>query len=453
MDIQFRLRPSLRVVPLALGLPLFLGGCGGGESSETPGVTSTADAGGPGSSAAPSSSGQGQALAPPTDPALDLFQKGLEYTEKGEHQAAADHYRRAVEKNPDMHEAQFALGKVLVHLSYVVVGSGAREMEVLNEGIAALGKAVELVPDNADYAYWQGRALHLAGRSDEAVEALKRATQLDPTHGLAHKRLGLVHADAGRAEDARASFASATEHLSDDAGVYFQYGLQLEAAEELEAARDAFDRAIEIDRTLPGPYAKLATVHERLGDSDAAAAATRDFQVWKNFDDQLKEKRRRANQSSNDPQALLEVGEAYFAAGKWTDSLEWLRRSLAIDSQNPLTHLYSGIVSRELGEHTLALNHLQEAAFLAPESVEPQLELMKLHVAMGSPAEVDPILTALDAGIPEDNVDDRMALAAVLIEIGRSEDAAERYRAILESFPQNADARAGLAQATGEDGQ
>ena len=387
------------------------------------------------------------------DQALAAFQQGRQHIRQLEPEKAADEFRRAIRLDPGLAEAQFALGKVLVYFSDVVVGTRTRDLQVLEEGIAVLKQASVSMPESAKCAYWTGYALSLRGKNEEAVEYLSKALELDPTHGLAHKELALIHAQAGEAELAKEHLGEAIRCLPNDADVWLQYGMQLEADEDLRGAREAYERSVGLNRAVPSPHARLAAVLQRLGDRAGAAQAAREFEAWSEHGRQLNERLRLANARPDDSQALLEVGQTYCSAGQYDLALGWIHRSLDVDPSNWAAHLTCSIIAREQGQYPLATEHLEKAAHLAPDSLEPRLELIRLVARMDDQARIDDVVASFEAQVDPGDVEAHLALAAVLFEVGRKAAASARYRAILEIEPDNQEAQAALRHATDEGGE
>jgi len=443
-QFQVSAAPHLTVLGLAV---LALAGCtdGGDDPAEVATTATTATgARGPSRSGGPGGPGASGAQN-----ALKIFEGGQMLAAQGDPDGARDEYRRAVQLDSNLAEAHFELGKLLVQMSYVTATAG-RDKGVLAEGIDELQRAAEQRPDHAEYAYWAGRALSIDDRNDEARQWLERAVELNPEHGLALKRLGMVSAEESDNEAAKDCLRRAMAYLPDDGGVPFQLGNLLEVDGDYEGARDAYRQAIEVDRTLPGPHQKLAGVLARLGDEDGAAVALQDFERWNSVDKQLRQRVIAANQNPDDAPTLVAVGEMYFALEKWEDAEGWFSRALTIDPSAAKAHLYRGIVMRHLGEYELALNHLLEASFFAPDSFEPHLELIRVLVLMEDEVQLAEKLAELDAELKPEYVEERLVIADVLLEMGRSADAQARYESILETSPENEAARAGLARANGE---
>jgi tetratricopeptide (TPR) repeat protein len=263
-----------------------------------------------------------------------VYQSGLRHMKQGQPEQAAIDLRRAIELDPERAGAHFKLGKLLVYLSDVVVGTPTRNYPLLEEGSTALRTASEIEPRNAEYAYWAGSTEALLGRSTEAIRFLRRALDLDPTHGPACKRLAGVHADAGETELAVEWYEKAIRFLPEDADAWFRYGVQLETEEDVQGAREAYERALDIDWTVPRYHSKLATVLQRLGDVEGATREANECSEWAEFGRELRERLNEAEASPDDMEALIAVGELYRSARRYKTGLVWLRRALALDPSN-----------------------------------------------------------------------------------------------------------------------
>lgn len=143
---------------------------------------------------------------------------------------AESHARRAVDLKSDFREARNTLGVVLVH------------EKKYDEAIAALVPLANDILYSTPETAWGnlGWAYLLKGDADKAVEALQRSIALQPEFCVGAYRLGL-----------------ALEKKGDD-----------------KAAREAFSRAVETDRSeckqMQDAFRERGRVAMRLGDRDAA---------------------------------------------------------------------------------------------------------------------------------------------------------------------------------------
>jgi tetratricopeptide (TPR) repeat protein len=97
-----------------------------------------------------------------------LLAGALRAEDRGNLEEAAEHYRRALELDPDN-------VKCLVEYGLLAVRRGRTE-----EGLASLRRALERAPNDAEVVAKMAKGLRLAGRSDEARAALRAALFRNP---------------------------------------------------------------------------------------------------------------------------------------------------------------------------------------------------------------------------------------------------------------------------------
>ena len=207
--------------------------------------------------------------------------------------------------------------------------------------------------------------------------------------------------EAGETEAAKASFEKAIEHDPEEAGARFQLGQTLEAMSDLEGARKAYEESIELDPTSPEVFGCLTKVCAQLGDAEGEEQARAGMERWKAYDQKLMRRRYAVNQNPGDAAALRRLGEMYFEVGKWEESLDWFLKAIYIDPLDGLTHLYCGVARRHMRDFPNALNHLKEAEFLAPDNLDPKLQLLYLYADSEDEASFIELLASVEEAAAE----------------------------------------------------
>jgi tetratricopeptide (TPR) repeat protein len=190
-------------------------------------------------------------LAP--DRAATHFNLGLAYEAAGDHTAAADAYRTAIERATPAEQtgtrvalARESLARAEVNSGIALLRSGRPDEAALRlvralaqspqsvEGRFALGLAFEQrrqfaeavaefkmvvaqAPAHVEAQRHLGRALHTIGRREEAVQAYGAALAIDPAAGDTHNDLGVALAELGRLREAEPHFAEAVRLNPGDA--------------------------------------------------------------------------------------------------------------------------------------------------------------------------------------------------------------------------------------------
>ena len=190
---------------------------------------------------------------------------------------AIERLRRALALNPSLPSAHVWLATSLLYLGQV------------DEGIAELGTATHLDPDNPDVhqslarAYWMWR-----GMVPEGIEELRAAIALNPEAGYAYLQLSFLEALNGNLDAAEQSARSAIE-LQERAmsgtegllivGAHARLGYVHYLRQDYDAAYAEYRRELEFltssdhalrERTLIELHQKISALHDARGDADQA---------------------------------------------------------------------------------------------------------------------------------------------------------------------------------------
>jgi len=181
------------------------------------------------------------------------------------------------------------------------------------DGLPALQKAVELMPDDADAYSNLGRAQLQAGRIDDAAASYRRALAIRPDFAEAHYGLGIALKTLGQLVDAVTSFYRALEIKPDYADAYYNLGEALQGLERLDDAVASYRRALEIKPDFADAHNNLGNALQALGQHvDAAASYQRALEIEPDF----------AEAQSNFGNALRNLGQLDDAVACFHRALE-----------------------------------------------------------------------------------------------------------------------------------
>jgi len=116
-----------------------------------------------------------------------------------------------------------------------------------------------------------GRIFEKMGKREEAIEAFKKAIEVDPRRSNAYSNLAVIYGEMGRQEEAVGLFEKAVSLDPRDAKLWSNLGAAYSESGKYDDAIRASKKAIEIDPNLAGSYFNLAIVYERLGRKQEAA--------------------------------------------------------------------------------------------------------------------------------------------------------------------------------------
>jgi len=175
---------------------------------------------------------------------------------------------RAVDANPELAQAQFALG--FAHWSFTWDWSAAE---------AAFRRAVDLDP-LWPFAHWMlGHALSQMGRHGDAAPAMLRARQLDPLSAMVHAMSSQV---AFQARDHSAALDHAHRAIAIDPQFWIGYVMRGQAREHLGEVGSAVDDLVLAARFSGGNSKAISFrghLLGRVGERDAARDVLKTLQA------------------------------------------------------------------------------------------------------------------------------------------------------------------------------
>lgn len=131
---------------------------------------------------------------------------------------------------------------------------------------------------NAEEWYELGCEVEI-GSPEDAIEAYKRAVDLDSTHADAHVNLGRLLHEKGKLAEAEKHYRKALESESASAVAAYNLGVVLQDAGRYRDAVLAYRRAIEIDESLADAHYNIAQLYEKLGEKADAFRHLKQFRA------------------------------------------------------------------------------------------------------------------------------------------------------------------------------
>jgi tetratricopeptide (TPR) repeat protein len=194
----------------------------------------------------------------------DAFNTGMQALQAKQFDQAAETFIKAAEMDPKQHV-------VWAHLADAYIGqgsekTGAEQEALLNKGLDAYVKALELKPDEAAYHNNYALALARAKKFPEAQAELQKAVQIDPTNaGRYYYNLGALLVNSNQLEPSGDAFKKAIEADPKYADAHYQFGMYLVAKATTTAdgkitfppgTKEAFQKYLEL--RPDGPFAESA---------------------------------------------------------------------------------------------------------------------------------------------------------------------------------------------------
>lgn len=198
--------------------------------------------------------------------ATSLLQQAAEdLAARGESRAAVGARAALVQLEPDVSEHLANLAKAILAAEGKI---GADEALEWIERAAALNPEArrsisrQLVLDAETCRINERRG---GGRFEMCLFWFGLASRVDPTYDKPEVELGSVYFVRGRYEEAAAHFREALQREPDNGSTWYQLGQTEEAAGRLGAARDAYERAVQLLPTRAAHHLGLAGVYALQG--------------------------------------------------------------------------------------------------------------------------------------------------------------------------------------------
>ncbi len=250
---------------------------------------------------------QGFSLEPDKVSAKNHFLLGNKLLEQRKAKSAIACYRRAITLEPDLIDAYWKLGEILLAIgnhqgaiacyqqalkvspnqarSYFLLGQALYQQKRWQPALACYQKASNLEPDNADIQHNLGEVLAQEQQWSEAATAYRKAIAINPDNSWSHNNLGNVLLKLKKWSEAAECFRQAIKLRPDFVWSHYNLGEALAQLEQWDEASAAYSLAQEIQPDLPEVQAKIgAVLHQRTKQSRQEALSFYAAQIAKDPD-------------------------------------------------------------------------------------------------------------------------------------------------------------------------
>lgn len=190
-----------------------------------------------------------------------MFLLGVVELDQGRAEMALNHFRSAVEQQPDDARYLHALGEACRALNRPKEAAECFQAAVLrNPGMAAAHQAL-------------GLARQDMGDLPGAIASLRSAVAVQPDYARAHLNLGRALQNAGELEQAAASYRSALRHSPNYAIAHNNLGALLVTQNKLKDAATHLGKALALDPQYPEAHYNQGNLRQAQDDPAGAAAS------------------------------------------------------------------------------------------------------------------------------------------------------------------------------------
>jgi tetratricopeptide (TPR) repeat protein len=184
------------------------------------------------------------------------YMLGLSTWKAGDVAKAEGAFEKALSIDPNHFKSLLNLGRVLI------------DQKRFDDALVTLTHAEGVDPDSIDVQRLLARTYHAQGKTDEAVEAYRRAIELNELDAWSMNNLGLVLLETKRADEALPLLAKAVELRRDVPEFHNNLGMALEHTGRFRAAATAYSGALSANPGYDKAKQNLARVEAVKGGTE-----------------------------------------------------------------------------------------------------------------------------------------------------------------------------------------
>jgi arylsulfatase A-like enzyme/Tfp pilus assembly protein PilF len=291
--------------------------------------------------------------------------------------------------------------EMILHFEKIQQGTNLISAGKFHEGVELLQSAVEDVPGDVYAICCLAGGYHIMGKVDEALELYLRAIQLDDRAPSAYVAIARLYLSQRRYDEAREMLETAKSKDPDFAGIYTAYGTLALARNDREQAVKFYRQAIEMDPGTTGPsaYVEMGMMYQRALESEQAREA---FEKAIEIDslnglaraglgsilaqeDKLDEAAQQfaiaIRYEPNQPVILANLAGLYDKKREYDQGKEFAERALAINQNCTAALNNLGLITKHTGELDEAMELFNRALEIEPTYLACRVNLAQCHLA------------------------------------------------------------------------
>jgi len=338
-------------------------------------------------------------------------ERAHEFYELGRWEEAEAELRKAISLNPDQAEWHYNLGLTLEAAGRI------------NEAIQEFEICTDLEPDNPQPLVNLGINLNRLEKYTVAIERLERAAKLAPDFEPAYCPQITAFTSLGRHEEAEEIFYMARLIKDECPSCFANLGESLLNRREIERAIWCFKEAARLDPRMPRIHARLAATYAIKGQFE---------QAYRLYLRDLRE-------DPGNVDTLLDLGELFLSLNRLLEASEKFRRVLELEPTNVDAHFRLGQLAVRSHRFDVARVEFELVNKLSPGYPGVPRQIALIHLEND---EIEPARRRLATVMQsfEEDEDDLAGLAELLVRAGMNRPACRVLELLVEQEPESAEA-------------
>ncbi len=241
----------------------------------------------------------------------------------------------------------------------------------------AIQEFLKLSPEDFSALYLKGFVLFSSGRYQESLKVMEPLAERNPEHAATRKVIGLNQYMLNRADLAEAELKRAVSLAPQDAEAYYYLGRVLFMRDNPAGALAAFQKATELDASSVRAYNHLGQSYEALVQYPAAREAY------------LKAIELEKKQSAKSEWPFFNLGALCLREGRAAEAEGYFRQALERQPRWSEGNAKLGMALLALDKLPEALSYLEQAVQTDPQNADARYQYARLLIKMGKPDEAE----------------------------------------------------------------
>jgi tetratricopeptide (TPR) repeat protein len=265
------------------------------------------------------------------------------------------------------------------------LGNSYNEVGDTEQAMLALERAVEINPTLAESRMNLGNIYLKKDRIEDAIHEYEAALEIDPGNAKTHNGLGNAYTKRGRLNDAISQYTRSIELEPDFIEAYQNLANAYCEQEKFGQAVAQLKQALILEPQDPNLYKQLGDVYSRMGDYEKGISQYKKALEKKGdfaeahyglalcynkldlFDDEIQAYKRALAIKPDMTAALANLGNAYFKKQNYDAAIEQYKKAVQITPNDSTIHYNLGAAYSNKGQYEQAAAEYKKAVEIDPK--------------------------------------------------------------------------------------
>lgn len=253
------------------------------------------------------------------------------------------------------------------YMIWNLLGAGRKGLGQIEEASEAFKRVTELNPNYADGFNNLGVTLQILGKYDEAIEAYNKSLSIKPLYADGFINLGTALDEQGKLDEAIVAYTKALLIKPNFAEAHYKLGNILKIQGKYEEAIESYNKALSFKPNCPETYYNIGNVLRDLG----------------KFDEAVETYKKSLSLNPKNPNVFINLGVALREQDKYEEAIEAYDKALSLKPDYAEAYHNKGLVFTINGKSDEAMKAYNKAILLKPDYADPNVYMSFLYLNNG----------------------------------------------------------------------